>query len=231
MMKELFEYLNKKASSTIIFVFAVFWVMCHFQGFTAMIFTDQDLIFQKYGLLKNEYLQKYFFVNFCDLCFWIRNVLPFFLTWFYIWIMPKIVINRAYERQINYKVDRAIIKEQAQQRLIKERNETTKEEISSKKEQIRLAEENKKLENRTEEIWNREYNEFIKIPNYDDILSKLRYVIYERQGAIVDGYGANNIASEYLMVFDTNDLITINGKICSITDKGKFFLTQFYSKK
>lgn len=232
MMKELFEYLNKKASSTLILVFVISWIICHSQGFAAMFFTDQDLIFRKYGMLKNEYLNQYFFGNFCDYDFWIRTLLPFFLTWFYIWVMPKLIINRAYKKQINDRVDREIIKEEAQQRLIKEQKETTKEEIAIKKEQVKLAEENKKLENKTPgKIWDNEYEDFTKIPDYSDILSQLQDTIYQHHGSIRDGYSnIVHMTSKALMICDTNNLITISGNTCSITDKGKHFLKHFSSE-
>ncbi|MBR3143734.1 hypothetical protein IKF12_00825 [Candidatus Saccharibacteria bacterium] len=221
MVKEVLEFLNKKSYSTVIVVFAVFWVLCHSQGFAAMLFTDQDLIFQKLGLLKNEYLQKYFFGNVCDYDFWIRALLPFILTWLYVWKIPKWIINRAYEKQINYKVDRDLIKERAQQRLIKERRQTTKEEVAVAKEQNKLVEENKKLEdNAPEKMWEREYEEFTKIENYKIVLAQLRYVIYENQGFIRH----ERISSESLMVCDTNGLINMSDGKCSITDKGKYFL-------
>ncbi|MBQ6461187.1 hypothetical protein IJJ36_02000 [Candidatus Saccharibacteria bacterium] len=229
MVKELFEYLNKKASSTLIFVFIVFWIICHSQGFATMFFTDQNLIYQKYGMLKNEYLNQYFFGNICDYDFWVRTLLPFFLTWFYIWIMPKLIINRAYKKQINDKIDREIIKEEAQQKLIKEQKETTKEEIAIKKEQVKLAEENKKLEDKTpEKVWKKEYEEFTKKENYGSVLSQLKNVIYGHQGYI----RPDRITSENLMSCDTNGLININGNTstCSITDKGKYFLKQFASE-
>ena len=231
-MKELFEYLNKKASSTIIIVFVAFWVICHAQGFATIFFTDQNLIFQKYGLLKNEYLRQYFFGNICDVDFWVRAIMPFFLTWFYIWIMPKLIINRAYKKQINDKVDREIIKEEAQQKLIKKQKETTKEEIAIKKEQVKLAEENKKLENKTpERIWDKEYEEFTEIPDYSDILSQLQDVIYKHQGFIRGSYANVYITSEALMACDTNSLITIDGNTCLISDKGRYFLKRFSSEK
>ena len=233
MMRELFEYLNRKASSTLIFVFIVFWIICHSQGFTAMFFTDQDLIFQKYGILKNEYLNQYFFGNYHDCDFWIRTLLPFFLTWFYIWVMPKLIINRAYKKQVNDKVDREIIKEKAQQRLIKEQKETTREEIAVTKEEVKLAEENKKLENKTpERAWDKEYEESAKASSYSDILSQLQDVIYQQQGFIRDSYSsAVYITSKALMACDTNGLIKISGNTCSITDKGRYFLKRFSSEK
>ena len=233
MMKELFEYLNKKSYSTLIFVFIVFWIICHSQGFATMFFTDQDLIFQKYGMLKNEYLNQFFFGNFCDYDFWIRALLPFFLTAFYIWAMPWLIINRAYKKQVNDRVDREIIKEEAQQKLIKKQKATTKEESALKKEQVKLAEENKKLENKTPEvIWDEEYKEFTKKYDYRDILSRLRDVIYQHQGFIY-GYNTEYITSESLMACDTNNLITMNmnTKTCSITDKGRYFLRRFSSEE
>lgn len=224
MIKEVFEYINKKSYSTIIIVFAVFWLICHSQGFATMFFTDQDLIFEKYGLLKNEYLNRYFFGNICDIDFWIRCLLPFVLTWLYIWRLPKWIINRAYEKQINYKVDRDLIKEKAQQRLIKEKKRTTQEEVANKKEQVRLAEENKKLEDTAPEaMWEKEYKEFVKTNDCSSIFSQLRNVVYENKGFI----RPERISSKNLMICDTNGLIVINSGVCSITEKGKYFLRLF----
>jgi len=233
MMKELFEYLNKKASSTLIFVFVVFWIICHSQGFTTMFFTDQNLIFEKYGMLKNEYLNQYFFGNFHDYEFWIRALLPFLLTAFYIWAMPQLIINRAYKKQINDRVAREIIKAEAQKKLIEKQKETAKEEIAATKEQVKLAKENKKLENETpEKVWDKEYEEFTKISNYGNILYQLQDSIYQHQGAIRNYHDDDvYMTSEVLMVCDTNNLITINGDRCLITDKGRYFLRRFSSEK
>ena len=226
MVKEILEYLNRKASSTLIFVFVIFWIICHSQGFATMFFTDQNLIFQKYGLLKNEYLQRYFFGNFCDFDFWARTLLPFFLTWFYIWILPKLLINRAYKKQINDKIDREIIKEEAQQKLIKKQKETTKEEVAAAKEQVKLVKENKKIEDETPEMtWEKAYDDFTKIDGYNIALAQLREVMYSHQGFIRREW----ISSNSLMICDTNGLINITGNTGLITDKGKFFLKLFAS--
>lgn len=142
--------------------------------------------------------------------------------------MPKLIINRAYKKQINDKVEREIIKEEAQQKLIKEQKETTKEEIAIKKEQVKLAEENRKLEDKTsEKIWEKEYEEFIKAANRKTALSQLISTIYVSNGTIWN----NIISGENLMLCDVNGLANVNEDKCSITDKGKYFLRRFSSEK
>lgn len=67
---------------------------------------------EKYGILKNEYVRKYFFGigqdNFANWFFGI--VIPAVLTIFYVWVLPKILINPSYRREIKYKVDRKEMK-------------------------------------------------------------------------------------------------------------------------
>ena len=60
-MNAIFEYVRKRAVSTILVSYTVFWAIFHWQGIYATIFVDQNVIYKRYGLLKNEYVNKYFF--------------------------------------------------------------------------------------------------------------------------------------------------------------------------
>ena len=226
--KDLFDYINKRSYSTLIVVFIAFWIICHSQGFATMLFTDQNFIYEKYGLLKNEYLNQYFFgcnLNF-KTDFWgaadflIRSILPFILTWLYVWYAPKWIINKAYEKQIHYKVERDLIKEVEQRRLIRDQKETIKAEISATKEQTKLVEESKKLENKDPRIaWKKDYLAFIQLDGARQSLARLSDAIYEHYG-----YFGSSMSVNDTLLCDTHGLIIVEERKCSLTDKGKFFL-------
>lgn len=106
------EYIRQRSVSTLLISYSVFWVIYHWEGVYTTFFTSQDFIMEKYGILKNEYVRKYFFGigqdNFANWFFGI--VIPAVLTIFYVWVLPKILINPSYRREIKYKVDRKEMK-------------------------------------------------------------------------------------------------------------------------
>ena len=60
-MSALIEYIKQRSVSTLLISYSVFWIVCHWEGVYTTFFTSQDFIMEKYGMLKNEYVHKYFF--------------------------------------------------------------------------------------------------------------------------------------------------------------------------
>lgn len=85
--KTITEYLKEKANSTVVIPFIVFYIICNCRWIFASIFTDQSLIFEKYGLLKNEYIYNNFLELHPDnILFWVCFVIaPCILTYIYVW--------------------------------------------------------------------------------------------------------------------------------------------------
>jgi len=83
------EAIRNRAASTALVSYSFFWFAWHWEGITALLFTSEDRIYQKFGLLKNEYLRQYFF----GWHTWqsLRGLLgPLLLTTFYIGRRAKI---------------------------------------------------------------------------------------------------------------------------------------------
>lgn len=229
-MDGIIEFLKKRATSTFLVSYAAFWLMYHWEGFATLFATSQDYIMSQYGMLKNEYLAKYFFglIRLEDwdwgIFFWkaLGYIIPAVLAYVYVWWLPKWVLNPSYKKEINYKIDRRIIKNDAEKRL----NESETQRVESKIELLQKQEEVHDI--KPDDDWGLEF-EKCKTLNRElclNSLEGLKEVIYSCSGWLT--YDNNKgMSSDELMFCDTYDLIEFeddNKNRISITDKGKFFL-------
>lgn len=223
-LKTIADYLKEKASSTIVFSYVVFYILCNCRWIFASLFTDQNLIFEKYHLLKNEYIYQYFPELHPDNpLFWFCNLLPFLLTYLYIWWAPRIIHNPAYKKQLQYKNERRSFKLKEETKLLSLEKNVIKTEASNTDALIEL--ENKKdelKEKNPEQLLDEEYNQFKSNSNWAIALNELCDIVYKNYGNITqDAY------PELLMLLDVNGLTEpggLNGELIEITDKGKEFL-------
>ncbi len=231
------EFLKKRATSTFLVSYTIFWMMYHWEGLAALFNTGQDYIMAQYHMLKNEYLAKYFF-GFVRLENWdwgifvwkaLGFVIPAILAYVYVWWLPKWVLNPSYKKEANYKVDRRIIKNEAEKRLA----DSEVQKVESKIELLQRQEKARELS--PEEEWQISFEECLS-RNKElclDALAELKNVIYDESGQLKDYNGGSRMMSSELMLCDTYGLITFDvnangtktGRI-SLTDKGKFFLKE-----
>jgi hypothetical protein len=209
--------------------YIIFWVILHWQFIFSVFSLDQNIVLQKTGLLKNEYLSQTFF-NFHDWYFYFSWLFPFILTWFVIWILPDLILLPAFEKDQEYELAKKKI------RIIQEReveNEQTKLEQQNVKKLEAVVEKVTK-EKEIKEIdpslqWEEEYEEFKRTSFYNRF-NLIITSIYDRYGAI---YWNNNsdgsIPRDMLAYLDTHELATINReeRNISLTEKGKFFVKKF----
>lgn len=237
-MDGIIEFLKRRATSTFLVSYTVFWLMYHWEGLATLFTTSQDYIMAQYNMLKNEYLAKYFF-GLIQLEDWDWGVftwkvlgflIPVALAYLYVWWLPKWVLNPSYKREVNYKIDRRIIKNEAEKRL----NESETQKVESKKELLQKQEEVHNMN--PEEEWRLSFEES-QSANKDlwiDALTELKSVIYDKYGWLRDDNGYNRMTSDELMFCDTYELIEFDTDIeesktgrISLTDKGKFFLKEY----
>lgn len=236
-MESFIDFLKKRATSTFLVSYSAFWVAYHWEGIITLFATSQDLIMTKYGLLKNEYIAKYFFGiiynNEWDwgLILWKIGgfIVPLILAYIYVWWLPKWILNPSYKKEVNYRIDRRIIKNEAEKRLVK--SETKK--VESK---IELLEKQEEMHDIDPEIdWELDFDKYLSTNGMTglDALANLKEVIYAQSGW-VEWSGNIAMSSTELMLCDTNELIRFEGDIdgqdtsrVSLTEKGKFFLKEW----
>lgn len=54
------EVIRNRATSTTLVTYSFFWLGWHWQGVYTTLFTSENKIYEKFGLLKNEYINHYF---------------------------------------------------------------------------------------------------------------------------------------------------------------------------
>lgn len=242
MMEAIFEYARKRVVSTILVSYAVFWAIFHWQGIYTTIFVNQDIIYGKYGLLKNEYVNKYFFgFNWSNICtahnleILLSWIIPAALAYFYIWWLPKLVINPAYKREIGYKEQRRIEKIKSERRIQDEERKLIEKQTVAEDARIELAKKKAEASKKDPTIaWRDQYNnEFITDGKAVSSLDSLLDRVYSHGGKIntLDVYGekTGGMSSDELLRVDVLGLATIedNGTSVRLTDKGKYF-TKLY---
>lgn len=201
-------------------------------------FINQDEIYKKFGLLRNEYLSQ----NFPPFSTWIHLrsflIFPFALTLIFFWIFP-FVTNLFYRKSLkNQKALKIIeIQETTQQRkaeknLIIEEKNLIKEKNEKQKEVKKIEKENPEV------IWQQEFNDFTMNPFFDD-LGKIKDIVYSNGGKILmfnprgDDYrmiGSGGLATAHL-----NGLIVLKNsgeaESLELTEKGKFFIANYIKYK
>ncbi len=229
-MEAILEYARKRAVSTILVSYTVFWAIFHWQGIYVTIFVNQDIIYGKYGLLKNEYVNKYFFRFDWSNILTIHNleillgwIVPVVLAYLYIWWMPKLIINPAYKKETVYKEQRRVEKIKSEKRIQDEEKKLIEKQTATEEAKIELAD--KKAE--VPAGWERDYQDFIAnekaVLSFDELLR----IVYNRDSIGVTESVAK-MKSDSLMIVEAFDLIdaTESNRI-RLTDKGKYFARRY----
>ncbi len=217
-VKEITDYLKEKTHSTAIVSLIFFYVLCNCRWIFASLFTDQALVFEKYGLLKNEYIFQYFIELHPDsIMFWICSIFaPIILTIIYIWCVPRVFINPAYKRQLLYQNERRIFKIEEEKKIANIENSVADAKIELEEKKNILSEKNPGI------VLDEEYSSFQSNRNWIIALNELKRIMYEQHGVIEDDSNA-----DLLMMLDVNGLIEPMGVMdesINITEKGKWFL-------
>jgi len=232
-MVEKFLQWIERTRSRIYGVFA-FWL---FIGFSPVVFTslfvDQRLIYEKTGLLKNEYIrQEYLSVGNWQGVVYVFLVLVFALglTYLMIWQFPDWFVNKAYEKEIeaHYVRENRRLDE-------KDRLENRRKSLADK--QLRVVEKEQVVAQKEEELeWAKEYRDFKKSTIFKKF-DWLTRAVFNHYGntSTTDEYGnpdfkvPNDILA-YAKGAELVDLDVSEGKI-ELTKKGNFFLKNYQLEK
>lgn len=230
-MSGVVEYLQKRASSTFLVSVTIFWCILNWQGLYATFFVDQKYIYDRFGVTKDKYIEDNFFgwrpKEYDYLGDWVLVVKPakfalsVLFAWVYVWWLPKWVLNKAYEKDIDYKYERKMMK-------IKKEHELTLGQKKISEEKLDII----KTEAETEKIkkdvfsnkrkWSLEFEAVCNRSDFGNIMNLLKDVSY-------GGVFYSNISPDDRMIIDLWDLYDKDE--ATITGKGKFFLNKYISAR
>ncbi|HEY0980143.1 MAG TPA: hypothetical protein VGE18_01895 [Candidatus Paceibacterota bacterium] len=217
--------------------FLISWCVINWKIIYAAFFVDQEKVFEKFGLLRIEYLSNELFLKLNEVSYWLHFwIFPFISTLILFWISPYIT-REFYRKSLKNQIALKVIEIQETTKKVKEEEKLIKQQTNLIKEKTEKAKQNKKAGNENPEIlWEEEFKNFIS----SSIFSKFTQIldsIYIHEGkirvesAMSLSYSRNydfEIDKDVLVFADTNNLIKIsNGKTISLTDKGKFFAQKY----
>jgi hypothetical protein len=222
------DYLDR-AKSHIYGIFA-FWVaFFNLQIIFTALFVDQKLLYEKTGMLKNEYIRNTYLniYDWKDLTWGVGGlILAAVFTYLMIWVLPKKLIKRAYSEELDNQYEREFMKVEKEEELLNRRKKLVKEEEQVVSRQA-------KLEAKESDEWDKEYEKF-KASNlfsdFDGIAQSIaRYNSgikhYNRNGNLI--FRIDEGLLTYSYGNGLLDLVGSNKDEIELTDKGKYFLAKF----
>jgi len=201
-------------------VYFGFWLLFHSEGVITLLFTDQRFIYQKYGMLKNEYIYEYFFGPHFNDCWWyVRVMLTFLLTFLYIKYFAKVVLNPLYKVELEYKYERKKEKLKKEIELQKEKNRLNSALERAIKGRTKIEKAQKEMEAvNPEEKWEKEYQEFISSDDGQQAIKDLMWVYYDNNRRLMDNLGEKllisrksaSICESYGLLQEVSTIVTIS---------------------
>lgn len=233
-LKFISDYMER-AKSQIYGIFTFWVIIFHLPVIFTSLFVDQDLIYKETNMLKNEYIRETFF-NFNHWETWTWEIglviISLILTYLMIWILPKTIIARAYDRELEDHYAREHKKNKKEKELNKERSVVADKQLQTaeKIESAALKQENAGTIEKQQ--WEKEYEQFEKThlsQNFDELIDAL----YSHSGKIkvTDDYDRSVIFEldrDLLAYADANGLVNLDNKnTISLTDKGRYFVKKY----
>ena|GEM_PF-531878 len=244
------KYFGTRVRTQIYGLFTFWLFILHWQFFYTLLFVSQDLIYKKTGLLKNVYL-KCTYGNVHSLNFWVYVVVTVIvsasLTYLMIWIMPQLILERAYEKEQKDKAQRLKIKLKYEQDIKDEKTklekkltaleeQTTKRLVATEKK----VDTERKVQEKEKDLtsdWQLDYNKFATsnlYKRFDEFIACL----YQHGGQthIEDptfGSIIFELNKDMLAYADSNNLVSYDRSkgYISLTDKGKYFVKTYQDSK
>jgi hypothetical protein len=230
------EAIKKRATSVTTITYFVFWCAYHWQGIYTTLFTSEDLIYGKYNLLKNEYVNTFFF-GWHGWQTLYGYILPLIWTLVFIWLLPPKFLIHAYRQEQRHKVDKRRVKYEEESKLEKAREELAVQEKKTIDAEIRTSRSSKAAAKVDPAIlWEKEFKSFASRPNAKASIQQASQSVYAEAGNLFQYTDASGwakspegIEPNNLALLDTYNLITFTdkGRIINFTDKGKYFLKKY----
>jgi hypothetical protein len=236
--KSLFESMHRRATTAVVGTYATFWALFHWQVFYVMLFVDENKIYEKYGYLKNEYINIYFLnPRYSDVYYYLGFLLPALLTWLYIWKLPRWLFMPSFKEERRYKFEKQIFLLEEEKQLETKRTQLAVQSVKTLEEEKKVVKAEKEIiKLDPTKILDREYREFIVKTYARETLQEIKNTVYAHYGFLgqytnpSSGYdGVNHTNPDYIAMAHTNGLIEFNNKNTQInlTEKGRYFLSKF----
>ena len=224
------EYFKSRAKSQVYGVFGFWWVVLHIGYVTTLLFVDQQLIYQKTHLLKNEYLAQTY-LDYTKAESWLRLLAVMVMTFLTLWLFPKIIFNPSYGLEKSNQLKRQKIKIKYEKDLLDAKADAIKREVGTLTAELQKNKLEETVEGSKQKIWGKDYEEFKKSTLYSDF-DEIRESIYEHYGStMIKSNGEVNFSvnSELLAYANSNDLVDFDSEEQTIrlTDKGKYFIKTY----
>ncbi|HSW74283.1 MAG TPA: hypothetical protein VLG16_00275 [Candidatus Saccharimonadales bacterium] len=227
-------YLNGRAKTQLYGLFVTWILILHGSIVFTCLFTDQQLIYKRTGLLKNEYIAERFFAIY-TWRFWIFEIARFalacLLTYLMIWVFPKYLLAKAYEKELEADYGRKSQKLGKDLDLEKERNKLAKTQLDTVDKEKKVIAQQEDLEDKEVKTWKTEYRETSQ--SLKNALNDVIRAVFEHKGHlekyIKDGYDVDpQVPSRSVAIAYSNNLIELsdNGSRVALTKKGRFFVSQ-----
>lgn len=230
-MGAILEYFKRRATSTVLVAYSVFWAIFHWEGIYTTLFVDQEYILRQHNLLKSEYVDRFFGLHWGTDQIWgdlMRMLFPVVLAYLYVWWLPKLT-NKCYKKELFYRNERRRMKIQGEAELTKAEQKKTREETEKVEAEIKLKQkEVEAKELSPEQQWDEEFKRMANTDKGKAALNDLKSLIYEYHGyAEYDGKRRIDVDSQ--MFFDAYGLVEEDGMEghLYLTDKGRYFMKQF----
>lgn len=228
------RFLNPVYSTFFLMSMVLHW------GFLYSLFAlDQEYIWKKYRLLKNEYLFREYV---CDWWFWTAFLLAGFLTYILIWHIPKYVLLPADKEDNKYRKDKEIERlntereiRESQRRVVVVEREIAEEKKKKATSEVAIVKAAKEVEKTDPSlVWEKEYNKFKNATRHYSDFRWIVESVYQHGGGInwFEPYETSptRIPQNILAYSDVNDLVKISKEHISLTPKGKFFVGKYTSE-
>jgi hypothetical protein len=226
--------LQERMATPIYGVFAISWAIFHWEFIYTAIFVNQQTIFQKTHMLKNDYLTVTFF-DFSSYHFYVLLVLPFLITWLIIWHGPRYIGLPAFRKAEEYKNAKTKISieeekkiQQAETRLQEKKTET----LAATEERVKKERNLKSIDPAV--LWEEEYKKFKRLKLYKQF-SFVIDAVYLHAGKVKDDWDNYEyqfeIPRDILVYCDANEIIALNNErstaTVKFTEKGRYFVNAY----
>lgn len=234
-LKSINKTLKDRFGSLMYGTFIISWGIWNWTALYTTFFIDQDLIFQKFGQLKIEYLKclysnSYIIRDFDIGIFWTNFLLlllfPFISSLIIVWILSwadRCFLKKGYENKL--KSDEIESKYKIKFfALGKKESEAETKTVEQKIEKVSM-EKMLATEMSDEDRWDLEFKQMESGSNFGNIMKYFLQCLYEHNGWVEDGQFRKQ--PEFIVFLDVNNLISFvkgNRDHIESTEKGKYFL-------
>lgn len=236
MLQILFDFFSGKAKTRIYTTFLGWFLVFHIDILFIAIFMDQAIIYEKTNELKGEYIWSHM----TNLGLWslaieiTRIILAIIMTYLMIWVVPRLLNERSYEKELEVEYILRKMKVKKEEELNKKEERVVKKQLENIEAEKQVVVQRAILDETPEHLkWDSEFDKFVDLTNGIDTLREVSNTIYAEGGNLyqykdVNGWSATptGVRPDNLALADTNGLVTFSdkGRMLSLTDKGKHFL-------